>query len=95
MREETNLTLDSIDLFGVYSDPNRDPRRHTVSIVYIGHVTDMAPLQRGDDAKEVTIVPLKDIGLYRLAFDHGQILKDFTEKYYPNLVMNAPKERLS
>ena len=73
--EETNLTIDPKDLtlVGVYSNPTRDPRRHNVSIAYLGRVTGQIP-KAGDDAKQAMFMP---IDLSRpMAFDHSQILKD-------------------
>jgi ADP-ribose pyrophosphatase YjhB (NUDIX family) len=42
MREETGLDVELTDLLGVYSRPDRDPRGHTVSIVYVGRSRDAA-----------------------------------------------------
>jgi 8-oxo-dGTP diphosphatase len=73
--EETNLTIDPKDLtlIGVYSNPMRDPRRHMVSIVYMGRVVGQIP-KAGDDAKHAMFMP---IDLSRpMAFDHSEILKD-------------------
>ncbi len=73
--EETglNITLDS--LLGVYSDPQRDPRRHTLSVVYIAHTEHPESLQAGDDAAGAAFYPLD--ALPQLAFDHAIILEDF------------------
>jgi 8-oxo-dGTP diphosphatase len=71
--EETGL-LTKIDfLLGVYSDPDRDPRGHIISIVYklekIG-----GDLRSGDDAIETKFFKLNN--LPELAFDHYKIIKD-------------------
>jgi 8-oxo-dGTP diphosphatase len=72
-REETGLEVTLTGLLGVYSDPARDPRGHTVGIVYVGEAT--GEPHAGDDAGSVAIVdPGKPPAL---AFDHGRILADY------------------
>ncbi|HXG78637.1 MAG TPA: NUDIX hydrolase [Methyloceanibacter sp.] len=74
VREETGLEVGSLRLVGVYSDPKRDPRGHTVSVAYMT-VLARAPMpQPGSDAQAVEWV-----GDWRgvdLAFDHNRIVKD-------------------
>lgn len=77
MNEETGLITEVKSIFGVYSDPQRDPRGHTVSVVFELNVTG-GKLRSGDDAKEVRLFPLS--GLPDLAFDHGKIVADFISK---------------
>lgn len=75
--EETGLTISDIWLVGVYSDPKRDPRFHTVSVVF-GAISNSAPVG-GDDASDACIFPdsaLPD----KIVFDHRTILADFFEK---------------
>jgi len=69
------LGLTIKELFGVYSDPSRDKRFHTVSIVYVckAYGTPVG----ADDAKEAMLVKVEDIALDKLVFDHGNILKDY------------------
>jgi len=57
MKEEISLDVSIESLLGVYSDPKRDKRFHTVSIVYTCKAYGM-PIA-ADDAKEVIIVPLE------------------------------------
>lgn len=38
-REETSLTVELTALLGVYSDPARDPRGHTISTVFVGRAS--------------------------------------------------------
>jgi len=71
--EETGLAVTLKSLLGVYSEPGRDARGHTVSIVYVAEARG-APVA-GDDAVAVRVVPLTD--LPPLAFDHGRILADY------------------
>jgi len=75
MREETGLEVKLAGLLGVYSDPDRDPRFHVVSVVWVGDAE--GEPKAGSDAKEVKVFPLEEIPLEKLVFDHAKILKDF------------------
>lgn len=71
--EETGLEVEPVQLVGVYSEPGRDPRGHTVSVVFLCRVTG-GLLAGGDDAAEARwFASLAGIDL---AFDHAQILAD-------------------
>lgn len=73
-REETGLEIQGLKQFHVYSDPQRDPRRHTISTVFIARGKGL--LKAGDDAAAAEIFAeghLPDL----LAFDHATILKDY------------------
>ena len=72
-REETGLAVERLCLLGVYSDPARDPRGHTVSVVFsaVAHGEPVA----ADDAKEVAIVDPHHPPA--LAFDHARIVADY------------------
>jgi len=73
VREETGLDVRLTRLLGVYSDPARDPRGHTVSIVFVGTATGVP--RAGDDAGAVLVTdPARTPAL---AFDHGRILGDY------------------
>lgn len=72
--EETSLAVTLCELFWVYSDPRRDARGHTVSIVYIASA-DGAP-RAADDAADVGIFTEENVPA-PLAFDHGQVLGDY------------------
>lgn len=74
-REETGLEVTLTGLVGVYSAPDRDPRHHTLSVVYSGMAEDPAALQAGDDAAAVRVWPLD--ALPELVFDHARILADY------------------
>jgi 8-oxo-dGTP diphosphatase len=76
-REETGIEAEIISLLGVYSDPNRDPRGHTVSIVYLLKRKG-GELKGGDDASEARFFSLDN--LPELAFDHDKIIRDAVEK---------------
>jgi 8-oxo-dGTP diphosphatase len=75
MKEETNLELLDLKQFHAYSKPGRDPRFHTIGIVFTakGKGTPRA----GDDAANLKVIKLDDIDKIPFAFDHRQILKDY------------------
>ncbi len=73
-REETGLSVSLTSLFGVYSDPLRDPRRHTISAVYIA--TAEGTPSGGDDASEARLFDEQTLPAL-LAFDHARILADY------------------
>ena len=72
--EETGLTIELIEQFHVYSAPNRDPRQHTISIVFLA--TASGEPQSGDDAKTVRVFDRWQIPK-NLCFDHDRILHDY------------------
>ena len=74
VKEEAGLETKIKNIFGVYSDPERDPRGHTVTIVYELNVI-AGKMKSGSDAKDVKLFSLNN--LPELAFDHKKILKDF------------------
>ncbi|MDQ7083278.1 MAG: NUDIX hydrolase [Aquificota bacterium] len=75
MREETGLEVRLSELLGVFSKPDRDPRFHVASVVFIGD-SEGEP-KAGSDAKEVKVFKLEDIPLDRLVFDHRDIILRF------------------
>lgn len=72
-REETGLDVMLGPMLGVYSEPGRDPRGHTVSVVFTGAAAGRP--QAGDDARDVGVFGLDK--LPPLAFDHARILGDY------------------
>ena len=78
MKEELNLDVNIIKLLGVYSDPKRDIRFHTVSVVYICKASSYP--KAGDDAKEVIVIDPKKFDLDKLVFDHKKIIEDYLQK---------------
>lgn len=71
--EETNLKVKLKLLLGCYSDPQRDPRGHTVSVVYVGEARG-APVAQ-DDARAVALFSPGEWP--SLVFDHQLILSDY------------------
>jgi len=78
MKEELNVSLKTLQLLGVYSNPKRDPRKHVVSIAFVGIIVD-APVA-GDDAMNVQMhvpdVVTHPHSSWALCFDHRQIICD-------------------
>jgi len=75
-REETSLEVELLELFHVYSAPGRDPRGHTVTIVFLGRASGEP---RAEDDAARAIVATEDDLPTPLAFDHGVILADYFE----------------
>ena len=73
--EETSINVELKELVGVYSDPSRDPRRHTVSIAYTAK-GNMADMKADDDACDIAIFSKGDLENMNLAFDHEKIIND-------------------
>jgi 8-oxo-dGTP diphosphatase len=76
-KEETSLDIRLECQMHTYSDPKRDPRKHTISTVYIARAKGH-PVAR-DDAKEVKIFAKDELN-FPLAFDHAKILADYFER---------------
>ena len=73
-REEISLEVEIRALLGVYSRPDRDPRGHTITIVYVARAS--GEPRAADDAKTVGLFdPRKPPSA--LAFDHAEILADY------------------
>lgn len=78
-REETGLEVELLRQFHVYSDPGRDPRGPTVSVVFVGRAAG-EPRAATDAASARVFAPG---GLPEpLAFDHARILEDYLEGRY-------------
>lgn len=73
-QEETGLEARVARLVGVYSDPARDPRGHTVSAAYALDIVG-GTLRAGSDAKEIALLDAEH--LPPLAFDHARIVEDW------------------
>lgn len=72
--EEIGLAVNLIEQFHVYSDPQRDPRQHTISVVFLATAT--GEPQAGDDAKHLGVFEPWRFPT-NLCFDHDQILRDY------------------
>lgn len=86
LKEETGLTVRNLRQFRAYSDPQRDPRGHTVAVVFIG---DAKGTPRGsDDAAAAHLVSLDKVP--KMAFDHKKIVTDY-KKWLADQVSTKPR----
>jgi len=76
-KEETNTDVKIIKLIGVYSDPNRDPRGHTVTVAFLCEILpESATPTAQDDAEKLEFISLDTVNQLSLAFDHRKIIED-------------------
>ena len=73
--EETGLRVRVGELLGVYSDPNRDPRGHNVTVLYAAKPI-RGRVKGGDDAAEARWFRPAEVGKLDFAFDHAKILTE-------------------
>ena len=73
-QEETGLKVEAISQLHTYSDPQRDPRQHTISTVFTAKAKGLP--RPGDDAERTGIFTAKKLP-FPLAFDHEKILRDY------------------
>ncbi|UCG12982.1 MAG: NUDIX hydrolase [Deltaproteobacteria bacterium] len=73
-REETSLDVELTGQLGAYSAPDRDPRHHTVTVVFVARAR--GEPRAADDAREVGVFAEGNLPS-PLAFDHGRILADY------------------
>ncbi len=73
-QEETGLAVELVKQFHVYSDPSRDPRQHTMSVVFLAMAK--GEPQAGDDAKNIGIFESWRIP-DNLCFDHDRVMRDY------------------
>lgn len=71
-KEETNLDIELERLVGVYSEPDRDPRGHNVSVAFLARVIG-GEAEAATDADEVAVSNPSEV---ELAFDHRKIIED-------------------
>jgi 8-oxo-dGTP diphosphatase len=76
VKEETGVSIDKdrLTLIGVYSNPDRDPRGHSVSVAYTVRFNRSAEPQAGSDAESAEWIT--DWKKHTLAFNHAEILTD-------------------
>jgi 8-oxo-dGTP diphosphatase len=74
--EETSLEVEPIEILGVYSDPKRDPRKHIMTVAFVGIIVGGSG-KAGDDAASIEWVELADVEKLQIAFDHATILRDY------------------
>lgn len=81
-KEETSLDIRLVEQFHAYSDPDRDPRHHTVTTVFIAQGT--GTLKSADDAKNIGVFTRENLPS-PIAFDHAKIIRDYFQ--YKNGVL--------
>ncbi len=74
VKEEIGLEVVLHYMLGVYSKPDRDPRYHTASVVYIGRV--VGEPEAGDDAELIQSFPIDKLP-EEMCFDHAAIISDY------------------
>ena len=77
LKEETGITVNECELFGVFSDVDRDPRERVVTIGYLS-IIKLCDVNGGDDAVKAQWFDLEQIP--ELAFDHDKILQSAVKK---------------
>ena len=75
--EETGLAVALKQQLFTYSDPKRDPRQHTMSVVYACTVPPGAEPKGADDAAEARWFSEESLPWAELCFDHAEILRDY------------------
>jgi len=73
LEEETGLKDILLTQMHTFGDPGRDPRGHTVAVVYVGYLTDKAEAIAGDDAARVEWFKIGKMP--PMAFDHDLIVE--------------------
>jgi 8-oxo-dGTP diphosphatase len=76
-KEETGLDVELLAQLFTYSDPRRDPRKHTVSTVYACRAQAGAQPKAGDDAADARWFGESEVPWEKLCFDHAEILRDY------------------
>lgn len=78
-KEETNIDVELEELVNVYSAPDRDPRRHTVTVAYTAR-GDLKTRKADSDAKDIDVFQVEKLDSINIAFDHAIIIKECLEK---------------
>jgi ADP-ribose pyrophosphatase YjhB (NUDIX family) len=73
-KEETGLDIRLTRQFHTYSDPNRDPRHHSITTVYVAQANGKP--RPGDDAGEAVVYRRENLP-EPIVFDHRKILEDY------------------
>ena len=76
--EETGLKTRICKLAGVYSDPKRDPRGHTITVAYVLEIVG-GKLKTGDDASDVKFFKVNKLPV--LSFDHNEIINEVVQRF--------------
>jgi ADP-ribose pyrophosphatase YjhB (NUDIX family) len=74
--EELLVKVEPTDILGVYSDPNRDPRGHIMSITFTAKITN-GELKAGEGIAELRWIDTNNLTNIKLGFDHSKILTNY------------------
>jgi 8-oxo-dGTP diphosphatase len=86
VREEAGIELNELTLVGVYSDINRDPRGHIVSVAYTTQLPSNTFPKAGSDATSAEWLDARQV---TLGFDHARILADAKPKIFSHIRLEA------
>jgi 8-oxo-dGTP diphosphatase len=89
--EETSVRITLEAILGVYSDPRRDPRGHTITTVFIARPVAGEPVG-GDDAAQASWIDMKSLETEMLAFDHSRIVEDLLKWLQDNSTFWSSKD---
>ena len=78
--EETSLHVKLTNLLGVYSEPDRDPRQHTISTIFMASANNPHEINGQDDALEAAYFPVNALP-EEIAFDHAKVIADAIKKF--------------
>lgn len=87
-REETSLALNGLRQFHVYSKPQRDPRRHVISVVFIARGSGQPCA--ADDARRLLLADPRRLPR-PMAFDHRRIITDYLDAQEREMLYNTRK----
>ncbi len=93
VKEETSLNIEPLEILGVYSDPDRDPRGHIISTVFVCLIMDNLKGKDGDEASEICWINLNEIENNTYAFDHKMIIEDYLKWRYQDSTHWSSKNR--
>jgi 8-oxo-dGTP diphosphatase len=87
-KEETGLVVQLTGLLGVYSDPSRDPRSHTISTVFVASAIGRPVAD--DDAADAGVFTENTLPK-NIVFDHREILNDYFNSWNPESRIQNPE----
>ena len=87
VRDETGIDIAELSLVGDYSDINRDPRGHIVSVAFVTEPANETRPRVGSDAITAEWIDKRDVGL---ALDHARIFADTKAKRNINEILGPP-----
>jgi ADP-ribose pyrophosphatase YjhB (NUDIX family) len=90
-KEETSMELAGLKQFHTYSDPDRDPRFHTIGTVFIAQ--GRGTPRSGDDAQAVKVVRYGDLLKPDYAFDHKTIIKDYLSEWQRTILLRLSNRK--